>query len=1506
MKSTPVKTLLLALSLAIVASAEGSINNQDWDIDGDGRADALTDGLLFLRHNFGLTGDPLINGVVADDAQYVSPQDLEDRLTQLGASSGDIDGNGTVDALTDGLLLLRYLFGLNGDPLVNGVIAEDATRTESSAVESYIFDLLPQAPYITLLGSTELAHEQATTYVDAGATATDYVDGTVAVTVTGTVDSAKAGDYTLTYSAVDSEGNEARPVSRVVMVADTVAPVITLAGEASLEIDQDSSYEDAGATAVDAVDGIVAVLVSGSVDTATEGTYTLTYTATDAAENSAVVTRQVTVKSTVVFSTASLIGDWTLAREAGALAVGPAADNLIWWSNNEIDVWRRACLFDDVYRFADEGTFFQDLGDETWLEPWQGEDPEACGAPVPPHDGSFTDGTYTVGDMSITLNGVGAHLGLAKVINQGDLSVDNAPEVPESITYTVTEFSDDGMSMTVQIDYGDGVWQFKLSKSDGTGPLLSDFGTGIDKVLNIGEVVDFNTPDVDYGLIDFGGTESAVVEDPTDSDNRVVSVLKAVDSEPWAGTTIATGSIFYPLTASKTGISLRVWSPESGVQVKLKLEQSGETIYSVETDATTTVAQAWETLTFDFSNPSAGTPALDATLVFDTLIIYFNYDVVGADETYYFDDIRFIGEVPVSVDASDLVGNWKLAPQAGALSVGSSADNLTTWSNSGGDVNTRSCLFDDLFMFTADGSFAQSMGSHTWVEVWQGATAEGCALPVAPHNSSTHNATYTLSGTDLVIQGAGAHLGLAKVTNEGELDAAENPPSIPSAITYSVTAFAADGNSMSVQIDYGSGVWQFKFVRTDDQPPKEIIDVSVAPNNNGSGNVYVIDGIQRNDLDLLVGTTYTFTHSQAHPLRFSETEDGIHNGGVEYTDGVDTSVSGEISIKVTSSTPSTLFYYCRVHPSMGGMISFTQGSADSSIFLEAENWSDVINLPEGDVATENTTDTGGGLNVGYIDAGDWLEYDLSVPSSGNYRIEYRVASQGGSEPGLNVKIDGDWVDAVEIPNTGGWQVWQTVEGRVVTIQAGTHNLRIEAASGSININWIQFVPTDAEADEPPAEVINEDPILAGDWTLAPVARALGVGPNSGDTSWWASSEGDITERACLFDDVFRFGAEGSFSNVMGDETWVETWQGIESQGCAMPVAPHDGSNDASFVFDSSSGTIVVQGVGAFLGIPKVVNAGEYTDNPPPAVPSSITYEIVASTTSSMTIQIGYGSGYWTFKLVKVASADRAVTETLLHDSKDRTYLTYVPNTYDGSEEFPVLLNFHGFGGQTEGYINQADMRHAAHTKKFLLVYPQGSPLDGEAHWNPSLPSADNKSSANDLDFIEVLIQQLASDYRVDSERIYAIGYSNGGMMSLGLGIHKSELIAAVGSVSGALLDRSPEPSRPVPVIMFHGTADSVIPYHGDAAYAAVESSLTFWIEHNNTETEPLLSISEESGPRIDHFLYPDGDQGSAVEHYRVDDGTHEWFDIRFAGLDTAVLIWNFFSRFDLNGPRQSP
>ena len=276
-------------------NANSRLEVGDWDIDDDGRADALTDGLLFLRYAFELRGDALISGLISSSSEYTTASDIERELALVYDASGDIDGDGNVDALTDGLLLLRYLFGLSGETLTVGVVANGATRTSSSDLEGFIGNLMPSAPYITLLGSAVLDHEQATDYVDAGATAMDYADGSVAVSVSGSVNSSVAGVYVLTYTAVDSEGNTAKPLTRTVTVADTTAPVITLLGESTVEVDQNASYTDAGATATDAVDGSVEVVTSGSVDTSAAGTYTITYTATDTSNNSASVSRTVGV-----------------------------------------------------------------------------------------------------------------------------------------------------------------------------------------------------------------------------------------------------------------------------------------------------------------------------------------------------------------------------------------------------------------------------------------------------------------------------------------------------------------------------------------------------------------------------------------------------------------------------------------------------------------------------------------------------------------------------------------------------------------------------------------------------------------------------------------------------------------------------------------------------------------------------------------------------------------------------------------------------------------------------------------------------------------------------------------------------------------------------------------------------------------------------------------------------------------------------------------------------------
>jgi len=265
-------------------------------------------------------------------------------------------------------------------------------------------------------------------------------------------------------------------------------------------------------------------------------------------------------------------------------------------------------------------------------------------------------------------------------------------------------------------------------------------------------------------------------------------------------------------------MTVRVYSPEVGITVRLKLEESGDNTHTVETDAVTTVANAWETLTFDFSNPATndGNPTnpLHPEYVFDTLSIFFNFGSVGSSETYYFDDVTFVGapvSAAVAVTAADLVGDWKLAPVAGALAVGESAENLGWWSSTEEDATTRACLFDDVYTFGSDGSFSQDMGTETWIEAWQGTDPEGCATPVAPHDGSYTDGTYSVADSKVTVNGLGAHLGLPKVTGSGEISDVANAVST---ITYNVTEFAADGNSMTVQIQYnGANTWQFKFVK---------------------------------------------------------------------------------------------------------------------------------------------------------------------------------------------------------------------------------------------------------------------------------------------------------------------------------------------------------------------------------------------------------------------------------------------------------------------------------------------------------------------------------------------------------------------------------------------------------------------------------------------------------------------------------------------------------------------
>lgn len=267
-----------------------------------------------------------------------------------------------------------------------------------------------------------------------------------------------------------------------------------------------------------------------------------------------------------------------------------------------------------------------------------------------------------------------------------------------------------------------------------------------------------------------------------------------------------------------------------------------------------------------------------------------------------------------------------------------------------------------------------------------------------------------------------------------------------------------------------------------------------------------------------------------------------------------------------------------------------------------------------------------------------------------------------------------------------------------------------------------------------------------------------------------------------------------------------------------------------------------------------------------------------------------------------ACQSNSEAESIIHDGKNREYLLYLPDSYDGSSPIPLLFNFHGFGGRASDHILYADMRSVADSAPFILVYPQGSCLDGATHWNSCPIGGDNKSNADDFGFFETLLEEIASQYNIAMDRVYAVGYSNGGMMAYGLANYKSDLIAAVASVSGVMLDCIGSTQHPMPVVHFHGTSDYVIPYLG-GVYGSVAYVLDHWKKFNQTTPNPIVNSESDRGMTIEHHIYDQGDRGVSVEHYKYEGGEHVWFSATYQGQNTATLIWNFLSRYDIDGLR---
>ena len=203
---------------------------------------------------------------------------------------------------------------------------------------------------------------------------------------------------------------------------------------------------------------------------------------------------------------------------------------------------------------------------------------------------------------------------------------------------------------------------------------------------------------------------------------------------------------------------------------------------------------------------------------------------------------------------------------------------------------------------------------------------------------------------------------------------------------------------------------------------------------------------------------------------------------------------------------------------------------------------------------------------------------------------------------------------------------ESITYTVLTFDGDYMSVVVEAGDG---VFWSYDLVKDSDT------AVAEASILEGSWVLDGESAA-GVGPTAGNKDWFATNAANgagLEGRPCLFDDAFVFGADGSFTNQMGDTTWIEGWQGADVDACLTPVAPQDGSIAATFAYDEAAGTITLTGQGAHLGLAKVVNGSELAS--PSAAPESITYTIITIDSEYLSVVLEAGDGvFWTYDLVK--------------------------------------------------------------------------------------------------------------------------------------------------------------------------------------------------------------------------------------------------------------------------------
>ena len=247
----------------------------------------------------------------------------------------------------------------------------------------------------------------------------------------------------------------------------------------------------------------------------------------------------------------------------------------------------------------------------------------------------------------------------------------------------------------------------------------------------------------------------------------------------------------------------------------------------------------------------------------------------------------------------------------------------------------------------------------------------------------------------------------------------------------------------------------------------------------------------------------------------------------------------------------------------------------------------------------------------------------------------------------------------------------------------------------------------------------------------------------------------------------------------------------------------------------------------------------------------------------------------------------------------RSFIVHKPAGYSSINEYPIVLNLHGLRSSATGQQTYTRFDDIADSLGFIVVYPNG------------ISNSWTTTGDIDVDFLSHLVDSIRANYATNN-CLFVTGMSQGGFMTYKFANTTAHSITAIsvgsGNMSNALQNASSSAPQ-IPVMHFHGTEDNLVSYNGTAFISPVDSTIQWWVEHNNCNSNPVYTAIPNSNSAdsstVEKYYFGGGSNGSEVTFYKVLNGGHTWsgatpipaFGYTNQDINQSAIIGSYFAEF---------